>query len=170
MENLLKKGHSSIISQLHSIQAIETPFVHPDLQGILSKHQEIFYTPQVIPPFHLVHDHSIPLVHGIIPPDVFPYLHPFAQKNEMEKIVQEFLQVGVIHPNTSPYSSHVVMVLKKKGTWCMCPNFRALNILTIKDKFPILVIDDLLDELSGSRYFTKLDLRYGYHEIHIQRI
>ena len=67
----------------------------------------------------------------------------------MEKIVQAFLATGVIYLSTSPYSLPVVMVLKKEGTWCMCPYFYTLNKLTIKEKFPILVIDDLLDELSG---------------------
>jgi hypothetical protein len=168
MEKILKKCHSGIISQLHSIQAVETPLVHPELQAILSKHQTVFSTPQGLPSSHGVHDHSIPIVPGSLPPNFLPYLHTFAQRNEIEKILQELLQVGVICSNTRPYSSHVVMVLKKEGTWCMCHDFSALNKLTIKDKFPIPVIDDLLDELSGAQYFTKLDLCSGYHQIHMQ--
>jgi hypothetical protein len=98
------------------------PSVHPDLQFILSQHQVVFQTPQGLPPSRGVHDHSIPLVLGSLPPNVRPYCDPFAQKNEIENIVQELLEVGVIHPDTSPYSSPVVMVLKKEGTWHMCPD------------------------------------------------
>jgi hypothetical protein len=117
MEKLLKKVHFNIISQLHSIQAIEIPFVHPNLQSILSKHQFVFTTPQGLPPSYGIHDHFIPLIPRIHPPNIHPYRHPFAQKNEIEKMIQEFLEEGVICPSTSPYSSHVVMVLKKEGTW-----------------------------------------------------
>jgi hypothetical protein len=170
MEKLLKKGHSGVIAQLHAIQAIETPSVSQDLQSILSKHQVVFSTPQGLPPSCGVHDHSIPLVPGSLPPNIRPYRHPFSQKNEIERMVQELLNAGVIHPSMSPYSSPVVMVMKKEGSWHMCPNFRALNKLTIKDKFPIPVIDDLLDELSGAQFFTKLDLRSGYHQIRMKEV
>jgi hypothetical protein len=168
MEKLLKKGHSGVIAQLHAIQATETPSVPQDLQAILSKHQLVFSTPQGLPPSRVVHDHSIPLVPGILPPNIRPYHHPFSQKNEIEKMVQEILNASVIHPSTSPYLSPVVMVPKKEGSWRMCPNFLALNKLTIKDKFPIPVIDDLLDELSGAQFFTKRDLRSGYHQIRMK--
>jgi hypothetical protein len=168
MEKLLKKGYSGVIAQLHAIQATKTPSVPHDLQALLSKHEMVFSTPQGLPPSRGVHDHSIPLVPRSLPPNIRPYRQPFSQKNEIEKMVQELLNAGVIHPSTSPYSSSVVMVLKKEGSWRMCPDFRALNKLTIKDKFPIPVIDDLLDELSGTQFFTKLDLHLGYNQIHMK--
>jgi hypothetical protein len=146
----------------------------PQLRGnepiILSKHHTSFSTPHGLPPSRGVHDHSIPLVSGSLPPNVCLYRHPFAQNNEIEKIVQELLNVGVIRHSTNPYSSHVVMVLKKQGTWRMCLDFHALNKLTIEDKFCIPVIDDLLDELNGAHYFTKLDLRFGYHQIRMKEV
>jgi hypothetical protein len=168
MEKLLKKGHSGVISQLHAIQATKTPLVPHDLQALLSKHQMLFSTPQGLPPSCGVLDHSIALVPGSFPPNIRPYHHPFSQKNEIEKMVQELLNAGVICLSKSPYSSLVVMVLKKEGSWRMCLDFCALKKLTIKDKFPIPVIDDLLDELSGAQFFTKLDLHSGYHQIRVK--
>jgi hypothetical protein len=168
MEKLLKKGHSGIIFQLHSIQAVKTPYVHLDLQYILYKNQAIFSTPHGLPPSSGFHDHFIPLVPGSVPPNVLPYCHPFDYKNEIERNVQELLEAGFIHPITNPYSSHVVMVLKKEGTWHMFLDFRTLNKLTIKDNFPIHVIDDMLDELNGAQYFSKLDLRSLYHHIYMK--
>lgn len=71
----------------------------------------------------------------------------------------------MLHLSTNPYTSLVVMVLKKEGNCCMCLDFRALNKLMVRDKSPILVIDDLLDELHGAKFFNVLDLRFRYHQI-----
>jgi hypothetical protein len=139
--------------------------MHYDLQSIISKHQVVFSTLHGLPPSLGVHDHSIPLVLGSLPPNVHHYRHPFSQKSEIEKIVQELLDTGVIYLSTNPYYSPMVMVLKKEDTWHLCLEFFALNKLTIKDKFPTSTIDDLLDELSGFKYFTKLDICSSYHQI-----
>ena len=133
----------------------------------MDNHCKVFETPKGLPPIH-DHDHAIHLIPGSGPPNIRPYRYPYAQNSEIEHMVAEMLEVGIIQPSQSSFSAPVVLVHKKDGSWCMCPDYRELNKLTIKDKFPIPITDELLDELHGAIYFTKLDLRLGYHQIRMK--
>ena len=82
---------------------------------------------------------------------------------EIKKQVQDLLDQGVIRPSSSPCGSPIVLVMKKDGTWRMCVDYRDLNKITIKNRYPLPRIDYLLDRLKDAMFFTKLDLRSGYH-------
>ena len=87
---------------------------------------------------------------------------------ELRRQVETLLEQGWIRPSSSPYGAPVLFMPKKNGKWRMCVDYRALNKITIKNRYPLPKIEELLDRLRGARYFTKLDLHSGYHQIRVR--
>ena len=110
-------------------------------------------------------DHKITLTPGSRPVNLRPYRYSPEQKDEIEKQIVEMLRQGIIRLSTSLFASPVLLVQKKDKTWRFRIDFRYINALTLKNRYPLPIIDELLDELAGAAWFTSLDLRAGYHQI-----
>jgi hypothetical protein len=137
----------------------------PEIHRIIDKQSKVFGPiPPGVPPDRGF-EHIIELEEGEKPVITTPYRHPKKYKDKIEKLIKEILDMGHIRPSSSPFASSVVLVKKKDGTIRMCIDFRTLNKKTIKNRYPIPRIDELLDEHDGVVYFNKIDLRSGYHQI-----
>jgi hypothetical protein len=87
---------------------------------------------------------------------------------ELKKQLRELQRSGFIRPSSSPWGAPVLFVEKKDKSLRMCVDYRSLNEVTIKNKYPLPRIDDLFDQLKGAKYFSKVDLRSGYHQLKIR--
>jgi hypothetical protein len=136
-----------------------------DLMAVLLQDfDDVFATPTGLPPPRR-HNHRIHLLLETTPVAVRPYRYPQLVKDELERQCRDMLQQGIIRPSTSAFSSSVLLVKKHDEAWRFCVDYRALNTKTVRDMFLILVVDELLAELRGARFFTKLDLRSSYHQV-----
>ena len=138
--------------------------VPPEVSALLAEFQSVFAPPSGYPPARDC-DHAIPLLPGASPFSVRPYRYPPAIKDEIEHQISDMLQSGTIQHSHSPFSSSVLLVKKKDGTFRFCVDFRQLNALTIKAKYPVPVIEELLDDLTHASWFSCLDLTARYHQI-----
>lgn len=139
-----------------------------NLEKVVSEYDILFQEPKGLPPKReIVHD--IILQQDAPLPNIGMYRLSALENAEIKKQVQELLEKGFIRPSTSPCGSPIVLVRKKDGSWRMCIDYRALNKITIKNRYPLPHIDDLLDQLKEVFYFSKLDLHSGYHQVRVAK-
>ena len=113
-------------------------------------------------------DFAIDLEPGTKPISIPPYRMAPAELKELKDQLQDLLSKGFIRPSVSPWGAPVLFVKKKDGTIRMCIDYKQLNKVTVKNKYPLPRIDDLFDQLQGASLFSKIDLRCGYHQLNIK--
>jgi predicted aspartyl protease len=142
------------LSQRRSAILSEYEDVFVDILPSASKLKRREYVPE-----------TIPLQPGQKPVYVPGYRMSPREMQELQRQIKEGLESGAIRPSTSPFGAPVLFVVKKDGSLRMCVDYRRLNNVTVKNKYPLPRIDDLLDRLNGAQYFTALDLKSGYHQL-----
>jgi hypothetical protein len=148
-------------------QVQPTDIIPSTAQILLQEFAPVFEEPHGLP-LEREWDHQIPLMLGAQPVTARQYRYTPAQKTKIEAQVTAMLQASLIQVSARPFSSPVLLVRKKDLSWRFCIDYRLLNSITIKNKYPLPIIDELLDELSGACWFSKMDLCVGYHQIRLR--
>ncbi|GJW59432.1 retrovirus-related pol polyprotein from transposon 17.6 [Tanacetum coccineum] len=120
-----------------------------------------------LPPAQPV-EFQIDLIPGVASVARAPYRLAPSEMKELSKKLQELFDKGFIRPSSSPWGAPVLFVKKKDGSFRMCNDYRELNKLTVKNRYPLPRIDNLFDQLQGSSIYSKIDLRSGYHQLRVR--
>ncbi|GKA27828.1 putative reverse transcriptase domain-containing protein [Tanacetum coccineum] len=161
----IEKGYELLLAQVTEQESKEKRLENiPVIRDFLEVFPEKL--PRLLPPRQV--EFHIDLIPGAAPVVRAPYhLAPFEMK-DLSKQLQELSEKGFIRPSSSPWGDPVLFIKKKDGSFQMCIDYRELNKLTIKNRYPLPRIDDLFDQLQGSSVYLKIDLRSGYHQIRIR--
>ncbi|WRX12993.1 Reverse transcriptase domain - like 10 [Theobroma cacao] len=162
---LVRKGYPAYLAHVIDISREE-----PKLENvpIVSEFPDVF--PDELPGLHPDRElkFTIDLFSGTAPISIPPYRIAPAELKELKVQLQELVDKGFIHPSISPLGAPVLFVKKKDGTLRLCIDYRQLNRMTIKNKYPLPKIADLFDQLHGATVFSTVDLRSGYHQLRIK--
>ena len=166
-EILSDTAHVNHVSSTSSSSVIESK-LEAVRRSVLTAYQDVFpdSLPSGLPPSREV-DHKIELVPGASPPSRPTFRLSASELVELKKQLDELVEAGFIRPSKSPFGAPILFVKKKDGTMRMCVDYRALNNITIKNSYPLPRVDELFDRLQGAKFFSKIDLRSGYHQIRI---
>ncbi|KAL0556775.1 hypothetical protein IC582_005291 [Cucumis melo] len=137
-------------------------------EPVVRDYPDVF--PEELPglPPHREVEFAIELEPGTVPISRAPYRMAPAELKELKVQLQELLDKGFIRPSVSPWGAPVLFVKKKDGSMRLCIDYRELNKVTVKNRYPLPRIDDLFDKLQGATVFSKIDLRSGYHQLRIK--
>ncbi|GJZ76470.1 putative reverse transcriptase domain-containing protein [Tanacetum coccineum] len=178
VKNLIKHEDETVPVNVYEIGEAKDWFMHENVEEKaeckkLKKELEearlsnTFLRVPGLPPPRQV-EFRIDLVPGAAPVARAPYRLAPSEMKELSVQLQELLEKGFIRPSSSPWGAPVLFVKKKDGSFRMCIDYRELNKLTVKNRYPLLRIDDLFDQLQGSSVYSKIDLRSGYHQLRIK--
>jgi hypothetical protein len=137
------------------------------LDGIVEEYRNIFSSPTGLLT-HCQVKHPIDLTPGAPLPNGPVYHRSLMENDKIKRQIQEMLQKGHIRPNSSPCGSSIILVQKKDGTWQLWIDYKALKKIIVRNRYPIPRIDDLLDQLKGEKFFSKIDLKSSYHQVPIE--
>lgn len=170
VKRVVRKGQSVMLAVVTDVSADEPPGASDNWVGqLINEFADVFVDPLPpgLPPERGV-GHSIPTEPGHKPPFRPMYRLSPLEMREAKAQLTKFIADGIVQPSKSPYGAPILFVLKPNGRGLrLCVDYRALNSVTIKNRYPIPRIDDLLDAVQGAQYFTSLDLTSGYHQIRI---
>ncbi|XP_074304935.1 uncharacterized protein LOC141639787 [Silene latifolia] len=139
-----------------------------EIEPLIHKFRDVFpkELPSGLPPLRGI-EHHIDLIPCVVLPNRPAYRSDPVATKELQHQIEELISKGFVRESLSPCALPTLLVPNKDGTWRMCTDSRAINNITVKYRFPIPRLDDMLDELSGAKVFSKIDLRQGYHQVRI---